>query len=50
MLRKEKECSKKWEKFTYSKNEGEKYHKSVAFSNRKEIKKGKMITGLHPPF
>ena len=28
MLRKEKDCRKKWDKFTYSKNEGEKYHKS----------------------
>ena len=31
MLRKEKECSEKWEKFTYSKNEGEKYRKSVDY-------------------
>ena len=29
MPRKEKECRKKWDKFTFSKNEGEKYCKSV---------------------
>ena len=29
MPRKEKECRKKWDKITFSKNEGEKYHKSV---------------------
>ena len=28
MPRKEKECRKKWDKITFSKNEGEKYHKS----------------------
>ena len=29
MPRKEKECRKKLDKITFSKNEGEKYHKSV---------------------
>ena len=29
MPRKEKECRKKWDKITFSKNEGEKYHKSA---------------------